>query len=358
MTQYAILSNPGHNRVYFEASKPLSLAELEAAASSFSAACGDFAVKETEGVSYVSFSSAEPLTASDLRLISRLSFVYAIFEEQNDGAGICLRPLRKTPPYYFVEDLSMILKYTGKTNELFTRMLINLAVSAGGYKAEDKLNLLDPVAGKGTTLYEALILGYNCAGIEISPSPVSESVAYLRRYLKTGHYKHEYEQFRISGEEKSFISEMNRFKIAKDKNSMKTGDTLLLEYVSGNSAYADRYFKKEQFHILAGDLPYGVQHGNISNEKQSSLTRNPSELLRLCLPAWKKTLRPGGIIALAWNSSVLARRDMEEIFLSEGLEPQNDPPYNSLEHRVDASIVRDILLCRKKQKPVLPVSGQ
>ncbi len=347
MPKYAILSNPGHNRVYFEASKRLSVAELEAMASSFSTLCGHFSVKESEGVPYVSFSSAEPLNESDLRLISRLSFVYAVFEEHNNDGTVFLRPLRKTPSEYFSDDLSMILKYTGKTNELFTRLLINLAVSAGGYAAEGKLYLLDPVAGKGTTLYESLILGYNCAGVEIAPTPVSESVAYLKRYLKTGHYKHEYEHMRLSGEGKSFISEMNRFKIAKDKSSMKAGDTLQIEFISGNSAYADRYFKKEQFHVIVGDLPYGVQHGNISNEKQSSLTRNPSELLHLCLPVWKKCLRSGGAIALAWNSNVLTRHDMEEIFISEGFQPLKKPPYVNLEHRVDASIVRDIIICLK-----------
>lgn len=348
MPKYVVLSNPGHNRVYFESSKRLSVAELEAMSNSFGSACIDFSVKDIEGVSYVAFSSETPLSDTDLRQISRLSFCYAVFEEAEIEGRSLLLPLRKTQPGFIGDDLSMILKYTGKTNEIFTRLLINLAVSAGGYHACDSLNLLDPVAGKGTTLFEALILGYNCAGVEIAPSPVSEGIAYLKRYLKTGHYKHETEHFRLSGEGKSFTSEISRFKIAKDKASEKAGETLQLEFVSGNSVYADRYFKKEQFDIIAGDLPYGVQHGNISNEKQSSLTRNPTELLKSCLPAWKKCLRHGGSAVFAWNTNVLPRPDMERIFRSVGFRPVIEPPYDNLEHRVDASIVRDIIVCVKE----------
>jgi hypothetical protein len=221
MPNYAVLSNPGHNRVYFEASKRLSVAELEAAAPSFSVPCGDYAGKEIEGVFYVTFSAPRSLAESDLRIISRLSFVYAIFETQNAGDTILLRPLPKMPSYYFNDDISMILKYTGKTNEIFTRLLINLAVSACAYSVGEKLYLFDPVAGKGTTLFESLILGYDCAGVEIAPSAVSEGVAYLKKYLKTGRYKHEYEHTRLSGESKSFTAEINRFVIAKNKDTMK-----------------------------------------------------------------------------------------------------------------------------------------
>lgn len=344
MPKYAVLSNPGHNRVYFEASKRLSIAELVSAAPIFSVSCGDFAGEEIEGVFYVTFTAAKSLAESDLRIISRLSFVYAIFEVRNAGDIILLCPLPKTPSYYFNDDISSILKYTGKTNEIFTRLLINLAVSAGGYDLGDRLYLFDPVAGKGTTLFESLRLGYDCAGAEIAPSAVSEGVAYLKRYLKTGRYKHEYEHTRLSGESKNFTAEINRFVISKNKESMKAGDKLHLDFVAGNSVYADRYFKKEQFHIIVGDLPYGVQHGSVSNEKQSSLTRNPSELLRLCLPVWARCLRCGGTVALAWNCNVLKRGVMEEIFVSAGLKPLDSPPFNTLEHRVDASIVRDIII--------------
>ncbi|MDD4772905.1 MAG: hypothetical protein PHZ09_04795 [Eubacteriales bacterium] len=346
MPKYLLLSNPGHNRVYFDASKHLSVAELEAMSSSFSVPCRDFAAEEIEGVCYITFLSGEPLAKSDLRLISRLSFVYAVFEETRRDDEVLLRPMRRTASEYFNDDISTILKYTGKTNEIFTRLLINLAVAAGGYAREDGLFLLDPVAGKGTTLFEALILGYNCAGVEIAPSAVTEGTAYLKRYLKTGRYKHKYERTRLSGEHKSFTSEINSFTIARDKESMKAGDTLDLQFIAGNSLYADHYFKKGKFHVIAGDLPYGVQHGNVSNEKQSSLTRNPAELLRHCLPVWKKCLRPGGAAAFAWNINVFPREEMEGIFISEGFKPQK-APYDNLRHRVDASITRDIIVCLK-----------
>ena len=79
--KYALLANPGHNRVYFEESKKLAAAELELALPCLSVPCGDILPAQIGGVYYLTFSSEAVLTASDHAILSRLSFVYAIFEE-------------------------------------------------------------------------------------------------------------------------------------------------------------------------------------------------------------------------------------------------------------------------------------
>jgi tRNA G10 N-methylase Trm11 len=118
--------------------------------------------------------------------------------------------------------------------------------------------------------------------------------------------------------------------------------------IAGNSIYANKFYKKNFFDIIAGDLPYGVQHGSISGEKQSSMTRNPAELAAACLPSWIDVLKPGGAVALSWNTNTLPRKKLAEIFEEKGLSVKNDGSYTEFGHRVDQAIVRDIIVGIKK----------
>ena len=98
---------------------------------------------------------------------------------------------------------------------------------------------------------------------------------------------------------------------------------------------------------MVGDLPYGVQHGNVTGEKQTSLTRNPAELLESCLPVWAEVTKPGGALVFAWNTHVLSREKMTQLFAKHGLTVQNEGAYLGFEHRVDQSITRDIIAAVK-----------
>lgn len=347
MITYAILANPGHNRVYFEASKKLSLAELEIACRRFSVKCSDFALTDIEGVLYLTFNTEEPLSKEDLAWLSRLSFTYAIFELRKKGSEVVLIPIRKTASYYFNDDLSTILKYTGKTNELFTRLMINVAVLSSDYYNTRDINLLDPVAGKGTTLFESLIAGYNSYGIEINPNVVHEAAVYFKKYLENGKYKHTLKKERMRGEGKSFTANFYKFEFAKSKEDFKEDKALKLCLVAGDSRYSNRLFRKKMFHIIVGDLPYGVQHRNVSKQNQPTITRNPKELLSHCLPSWIESLKSGGVIVLAWNKFVLSREEIVDIFSRHNLDVFNDSPYTNFEHRVDQAINRDIIVAKK-----------
>jgi hypothetical protein len=62
---------------------------------------------------------------------------------------------------------------------------------------------------------------------------------------------------------------------------------------------------------------------------------------------WAALLRPGGAVGIAWNTLVAPRAEAAAVLASAGLEPAESPPYLSFGHRVDSSIVRDILVARK-----------
>jgi DNA modification methylase len=348
MKQYAILCNPGHNRVYFETSLKLSVSEFIVVMQKFSIKFEDVRQENIDGIDYLTFQTTKELSQSDIKIISDLSFVYAFFEIKKIDDELYLKPIKKIKEDFVDESISTILKYTGKTNEIFTRMMINIAFYS--QSNNKNIRLLDPIAGKGTTLYEGLIKGYNVYGIEIGNSIVNESYHFIKRFLETAKYKYGYSSAKISGPNKSFTALKHIFETAKTKEEFKSKNTKTIELIAGNSLYVDKYYKKNFFDIIVGDLPYGVQHGNVTNEKQSSLTRNPTELLNACLPSWLAVLKPNGAIVLAWNSNVLPRKKMGQLFEEQGLVVKNDDVYLQFEHRVDQSISRDIMVAVKDKK--------
>jgi DNA modification methylase len=342
---YAILYNPGHNRVYYETSLKLSISEFNIVAQKISSVYDNLQTQNICGIDYLTFQTNNELTESDVKILSDLSFVYALFKVENINNEVYLKPIKKTKEDFIDESISTILKYSGKTNELFTRMIINLAYYS--QNNNENIKLLDPIAGKGTTLYEGLIKGYDVYGIEIADSVVNESYHFIKKYLETARYKFEYASMKISGPNKSFTSIRHTFETAKTKDEFKSKNKKTIELISGNTLYANKYYKKNFFDIIVGDLPYGVQHGNVTNEKQSSLTRNPFELINACLPSWLEILKPDGIIVLAWNSNVLPRNKMEQLFEEKGLNVKGDNAYLQFAHRVDQSILRDIIVAQK-----------
>jgi tRNA G10 N-methylase Trm11 len=134
--------------------------------------------------------------------------------------------------------------------------------------------------------------------------------------------------------------------IAKNKADVKDKNYRHFEIIAGNSMYADKFYKKNFFDLIVGDLPYGVRHGNVTNEKQSSLTRNPSELLAACLPAWKTVLKRGGVLVLSWNTFVFPRDKFTVLLEDMGFDVFSEGAYLDFVHRVDQSIKRDIIVAK------------
>ncbi len=343
--KYAILYNPGHNRVYFETSQKLSEAELSIVAEGLTTECTDIRNVTICGADYLTFETEHELESEDVRVLFDLSFIYALFRVEEIDGEMYLKPIEKLREDFIDSGIGSMLKYTGKTNEIFTRMMINIAVYSS--KHRESIKLLDPIAGKGTTLYEGLVKGYDVYGIEIGENVVGEAQRFMKRYLENARYKFTYSEKKLVGADRSYTAIRRTFETAQDKEAFKSGNTRTIEFVSGNTMYADRYYKKSFFDIIVGDLPYGIQHGNVTNQKQSSLTRNPAELLDVCLPVWKSILKQGGTMALSWNSNVLPRHRAESIAEKHGLKVLNDERYLRFEHRVDQSILRDIIVLEK-----------
>lgn len=339
---YAVLCHPGHNRVYFEESKKLSVNELTIAGARMPAGIGGIEIKRIAGIDYLLFETRDAMTEADLKLLSQLSFTFALFKY---GGGL-FEPV-ELPAFGFIDhNISRILKYSGKTNEVFTRLLINTAVFSSDFDLKDSIRLLDPIAGKGTTLFEGLVCGYDVHGIEIGNDAVTEAYHFLKKYLEKEKYKHQVKVEKQSGSNKSFTAQRYSFSISKSKETAKDNQFREFEIIAGSAVHAASFYKKNYFNIIVGDLPYGVQHGNVTNQRQSSLTRNPKELLTACLPAWHAVLKSNGVIALSWNTFVLSRKELSRVLEDNGFHIFVGDLYN-FEHRVDQAINRDIIVAKK-----------
>lgn len=348
MKTYLILQHPGHNRVYYNLSGPLALAELRVACNRLSVASNTVEIIDIEGIRYLSLTTQTALTKSDLEIVSRLSFVFALFElEQIDNRSF-LTPIFKEEYEYVDSKISSLLKYAGKTNELFTKMMINVGLLSSHFNYKDSIQLLDPVAGKGTTLYEGTIYGFDVTGIEIEPKSVQAIQLFFKKYLETERFKYKVDKKQVFGKNKSEAVYSDAFEYAQTKDQFKSdAHRKTLTIVNGSTLHASDYLKSNQFHLIIGDLPYGVAHGNSLNKKSTSITRNPAELLEASLPGWFKVLKTGGVVVIAWNAFVVSRHKLSELFMQYGFEVLTESPYDEFEHMVDRSIKRDIVVARK-----------
>lgn len=345
---YLLLQHPGHNRVYYNVADKLALAELKIACSRLKVTCSEIKISEIKGVRYLAFSTTEYLGTEDLNLLSKLSFIFALFQLEEINGKTFLSPIQKISYEYLDPKISTLLKYQGKTNELFTKMMLNVALLSGDFNYSDNITLLDPVAGKGTTLFEAAVYGMNSYGIEVESKLVHETGIFFKKFLERERMKHLFSKKQVSGSGKANAVNMLFFEYAKSKQEFKTPDTIkTLGLVTGNSKNAFNYFKNEKFHLIVGDLPYGIVHGNKGKNSSSSVTRNPSELLDECLPQWYKVLKKGGTIVLAWNSFLVSRVKLSEKFVQHQFDVLTQSPYDEFEHMVDKSIKRDIIVAKK-----------
>ncbi|WP_439182071.1 TRM11 family SAM-dependent methyltransferase [Carboxylicivirga taeanensis] len=348
MVKYLILQNPGHNRVFYKEAGELAAAELSIASQRLSVECTDIATQEVAGVRYITLSCNDDLSEADINILSRLSFVFAIFHQFGIFAEDGLLPIPFAKYEYLDSKISTLQKYPGKTNELFTKMMVNVALLASDFTYDDAISLLDPISGRGTTLNEAAVYGFNAFGVEIEHKSVHENQVFFKKHLQNERLKYLSDRRMVYGKKKSEAIYIDEFEYANSKEAFKDEtQRKKLGVVNGNAQDVDKYFKKNSFNLIVGDLPYGIAHGNSGANKSSTGTRNPLELIRTGLPAWKAVLKTGGTMVLAWNSFVLAKNRLAEVFEQQGLKVLNEAPYDGFEHMVDKSIKRDIIVVKK-----------
>jgi SAM-dependent methyltransferase len=330
--RYALLIAPSTNRVYADASIRLTRAELAIFGRVLASPPRDVAEERLGGVPYVTF-SAEP-TKDDLAYLANLSSIYALFTLTGDGA---LRPVELTPLARYDDDLLTIPKYPGKTNEQFTRLLLNatvLASDAGPTMLDRRLTVLDPLCGRGTTLNQALMYGYHGIGIELDGKEVDAYAAFVRTYLRRKRVKHETGMHPVR---------KDRRQVARRFEAV-IGGTQRLTVFHGDTTEARQFLRAGCADVLVADAPYGVAHGSHAGGHRS---RAPVDLLRAALPGWYQLLRPGGALGLAWNTYLASRADAADLIAGYGLEVVDGPGYADLEHRVDQAIIRDVLVARR-----------
>jgi hypothetical protein len=348
MGRYALLILPSANRVYADASTSLTVAELEAFGRSvLGGRIAGAAPATIGGVPYVTF-TADHIDTRDAALLANLSSVYALFRVEDGGnGGPLLRPVELRPLDRFDDDLLTIQKYQGKTNEQFTKLLLNVTLLASGFATEmldRKFAVLDPLCGRGTTLNQALMYGFDAAGVDLDAKDFDAYAAFIQTWLKRKRVKHHAERARLRLGGK-VAGRRLRVSLAADAGDYKSGRTQQLDLVNADTARAAEFFKPETFDLVVADAPYGVQHGSRTAAK--GLARSPVDLLTAAAPAWARLLRSGGACGIAWNTLVARREQAAGILADAGLDPVECEPYLGFRHRVDQAIVRDILVARK-----------
>lgn len=344
MSDYAFLLLPAMNKVYAEASAQLSVGELGV----FNERVLDGHIRGvTEerigGVRYIRF-SADTLGKREVQYLSNLSSIYALFQMAN---GL-LRPTELDRLDRFDDDLITIQKYQGKTNEHFTKLLLNVTVASTTFATEildRKMHILDPLCGRGTTLNQALMYGWNATGIDIDERDIEAYEHFISTYLKRKHIKHSLQTSAIR-EKKKTVGRRFDVAIGATKEEYKAGETLRLTAMSADTTRLPDFFKAETFDAIVTDLPYGVLHG--SRTAQQELARRPLDLLAAALPSWKAVVKRGGAIGFAWNRHVAGREKVVEIVAANGLDVIDSEPYLSFRHVVDQSITRDVLVARRR----------
>lgn len=343
MVKYLILQYPGHSRMFYEEAGPLAVAELKLASRRLSVKCTDIGTQDVAGVRYITLNCNDDLSTDDIAILSRLSFVFAIFHQFGIYAEDGLLPIPCARYEYIDSKISTLQKYSNKTNELFTRMMVNVALLASDFSYQDDISLLDPLSGRGTTLNEAAVYGFHAFGIEIEHKVAIENQVFVKKFLQNERYKYLSDRRMVYGKKKSEAIYIDEFEYANTKEAFKVPEQRKkLGIVNGLSQDTDKYFRKNSFNLIVGDLP-GVNTGGNNNKS----TQNPLELIQSSLPAWKTVLKKGGTIVLAWNNLGLANIRLVEIFEKEGFKVMKDDPYNGFEHLVDRATKRDIIVAKK-----------
>ena len=273
---------PSANRVYASASPDLARAELAVFSESvLGGALSEAVVTHRGGVPYLEF-AAERLPDEATTFLSQLSAIYALFEI----SGSLLKPTELNRLDRYDDDLITIQKYQGKTNEQFTKLLLNVTLMSSAFAPElasRRLAVLDPLCGRGTTLNQALMYGWDAAGIDHDVKDFEAYSAFIQTWLKHKRIKHHAQAIPVR-RERRVLARRLKIELAAEKSAYKAGRTQHLDVVHADTVSAPDFFRPEAYDVIVADAPYGVQHG--SSTAGRSLARSPLELLRAATPGW------------------------------------------------------------------------
>ncbi len=281
---------------------------------------------------------APPLTPTQLAQCARHSALAFFCTEE----GGLLRPLDIDRADYLPRDLAEVLKYKGKTSATFTHMMLNLARTAcHAFDAHAPVTVLDPLCGRGTTLFVALQQGMNSVGMDMDRRDLKEAADYLSRYLQFHRLKHRLEQGACTARGQSIPDAV--YTLASSKQAFQAKDTRSLRLLLGDTGCIGQVMRKSPADLLVTDLPYGVQHAPQAGHRPE----NFPGMLRRVLPAWHDALKPGAGVAISFNSLTLPRSTLVELLSAAGFAPREDAPYARLEHFVEQAVTRDVVVATR-----------
>lgn len=286
------------------------------------------------GGDYVRLDLSGSIGIAERAVMGMLAMSTEFFEYHShvgSAEGPFLKPLEVPRRAFVSPDLVFTRRYRGKTNELFTRFLLNVAYFSSDFVATEtfpRLAVLDPLCGGGTALFQALVYGWDAWGIDRSEKDIATTDTFLRQYLRGQGVAFRQRKERLRG-----IGRRYNFEL--DVGEGKPRRCILAQ---ADTAQAARVLEGKKVHLVVADLPYGVQH-------RGAL----ADLLRGGLPVWTALLRPGGSLALAWESARLPREEMVTLVEAEGdLAVLSGGPYEALAHRVDRVIKqRDVVVAKR-----------
>jgi hypothetical protein len=338
MPDHVLLLAPSSNRVYAGNAETLTAAEL---AILLGGGAEGPAIEPLDlaGVRYLRIDLAQ-LDDRSRSAISRLSALFAVYRREGEQ----LTPVSVARPDLFDDDLVSIPKYPGKTNEQFTRLLLNVTLAAVNREPDEPRVILDPLCGRGTTLSTGLILGHDVAGVDADLKAIEAYAAYLRTYLRRKRLKHTAEMTPVRREGKSIGRRLD-----VEVTPAGTERRLRLTAFSGDTRQSAVLYGKRRFDAVVADAPYGIVHGSQTDVRGVSgkRDRSPAGLLGESLSVWAGQLKRGGALGISWNTFGLTREKLTELAADAGLSALNDEAYLRFGHRVDSSINRDVFVAVK-----------
>lgn len=333
---YALRVAPQRGTQYARLASALALPEL--LASPLGSHILDAEKRTLASEEYVLARLPEPLSPTErsvLGVLGAISDCYQYYDELGGVTGPLLRPLGLPRPAFVPADMAVTRRYRGKTNELFTTVLLNVALFASDFAAQldRRLRVLDPLAGGGTTLFTALRRGYDAVGVERDREDVETTAAFVRQYLREQRIPYTVVDEHLRGRGRRGL-----FQVGGADERRLLG--LALGASAAVRALLDGLPGGARFHALATDLPYGVRHSG-----------QVRDLLREALPAWEEVLLPGAGVALAWDATRISRSDLADLATKYStLTVIDRPPFDQFAHPVDRQIQRrDVLVLRKDQ---------
>jgi len=302
----------------------------------------EISIEERIGMPMLAITTEAPLAKGVIDAVSGHSLMYGLFEDGEDGM---LKPVAGREKPWIGQDLPAILKYKGKTNEMFLQMVINTALYSGCFwqEKDEVLDMLDPMCGRATSLFIAANRRWNATGTDIDHADLKEAEKFLKRYFEYHHFKHS------SGRESLTLrnakpASVSKFTFSDTPEHFKQKNIASLRLVNCDACRVREAFGKNAFHMIVCDLPYGVQHAPQGGKGEKGGLEG---LLAKALPGWREALKVGGAVAVSFNAQNIRLETVRSVMEEAGFEVMHGGAYDGFAHWVEQAVTRDIAVCRR-----------